>query len=75
MIAQSDDFNLHRNAFLAAANELISEGTCTPEDFVEMGGWVKSSNHRDQPVYFTYCGGMTTANRIYVDVSDGRVFR
>jgi len=75
MIAQSDDFSLHRQAFLTAANELIVDGTCTAAEFDEMGGWVKSSNHRNEPVYFTYCGGMTKNNRIYVDVSDGRLFR
>ncbi|MGX7896921.1 hypothetical protein [Tsuneonella sp. HG222] len=75
MIAQSDDFNLHREAFLTAANQLIADGTCTAAEFEEMGGWVKSSNHRNEPIYFTYCGGMTTSNRVYVDVSDGRIFR
>ena len=75
LIAGSDDFGRHRRAFVTAANALIADGRCTPSDFQEMGGWLKSSNHRDQPIYFTYCGGMTLANRIYLDASSGRIFK
>lgn len=74
LVAQSDDFTRHRAAFVRAANTLIRERRCTPADFEEQGGWVKSSNHREQPIYFTYCGGMTAPNRVYLDASDGRIF-
>lgn len=74
LVANSDDFTQHRKAFAKAAAELIASGRCTKAEFEEMGGWIKSSNHRDAPVYFTYCGGMTVANRIYLDASSGRVF-
>lgn len=75
LIADSDDFSQHRSAFVRAANQLIREGRCKVEDFEEMGGWWKSSNHRDAPIYFTYCGGMTISNRIYLDASSGRIFQ
>lgn len=74
LVAQSDDFAQHRAAFVNAATKLIGEGRCTPADFEEQGGWIKSSNHRDQPIYFTYCGGMTTTNRVYLDARTGRIF-
>tara|TARA_R110000787_G_scaffold38249_2_gene96537 strand:- start:310 stop:957 length:648 start_codon:yes stop_codon:yes gene_type:complete len=74
LVAQSDDFTEHRAAFVLAAGTLIREGRCTAADFEEQGGWVKSSNHRDQLVYFTYCGRMTVANRIYLDARTGRIF-
>ncbi len=74
LVANSDDFTQHRKAFAKAAAELIASGRCTKAEFEEMGGWIKSSNHRDAPVYFTYCGGMNVANRIYLDASSGRVF-
>lgn len=74
LVRQSDDFAQHRAAFVRAANELIQSGRCTPGDFEEQGGWMKSSNHRNEPVYFTYCGGMTVANRIYFDAQTGRIF-
>lgn len=68
MIAQSDDFKRYRSAFLAVSNRLISEGRCTKAEFTEMGGWLKSVNeHKNEPVYFTYCGGMTAANKIYMN--------
>lgn len=77
IIAQSDDFETYRAEFITAANQLIQDGTCRADEFVELGGWVKSVTgpYRDRPVYFTYCGGSTIANRIYLDVSDGRIFR
>ena len=59
-----------------AAAQLIAGGTCTRKDFKDMGGWMKSVNqYRDRPVYFTYCGGMTSANKIYLDASTGKTFR
>lgn len=73
LVAQSDDFMHHRAAFVRAANELIESGRCTAADFEEQGGWMKSTNHRDEPVYFTYCGGMTVANRIYLNAETGRI--
>ena len=75
LVAQSDDFTEHRAAFVKAANELISNGRCTEGDFEEQGGWVKSSNHRDEPVYFTYCGEMTIANRIYLNAQTGKIYQ
>lgn len=75
LVADSDDFREHRRAFTKAAAELIAKGQCSAADFKEIGGWAKSSNHRDTPVYFTYCGGMTLENRIYLDAASGRIFQ
>lgn len=74
MIAGSDDFSQHRAAFVKAASTLIEDRRCTVADLEEMGGWWKSSNHRDAPIYFIYCGGMTLSNRIYLDAGSGRIF-
>lgn len=74
-IAASDDFTIHKQAFLSATSSLVSQGTCSLSELKEMGGWVKSQSHKNQPVYFTYCGGMHLSKRIYVDVSTGKVFR
>lgn len=76
IVADSDDFSRHRRVFAKAAAKLIADGTCTRQDFKEMGGWMKSvTQYRDRPVYFTYCGGMTSANKIYLDASTGKTFR
>jgi len=74
LVSQSDDFNLYRAQFVKITAQLIADGRCTAADFEEMGGWMKSVNeHRDQPVYFTYCGGMTAANKIYINGKTGKV--
>ncbi|WP_341861453.1 SH3 domain-containing protein [Gymnodinialimonas sp. 57CJ19] len=75
LIAGSDDFASHRAAFAAAAQSLIGQGRCTAQDFRDMGGWVASSSHRGQPIYFTYCGGATVANRLYLNAQTGEVFQ
>ena len=75
LIAGSDDFTRYRTQFAKAAQSLIDQRRCTEGDFRENGGWVKSSNYRNQPVYFMYCGGRTKANRLYLNVKTGEVFR
>lgn len=75
LVAKSDDYRLHKDAFVEAAEKLIGEGRCTAADFRENGGWVKSSKHRNQPIYFMYCGGSTRANRLYLNARTGRIFK
>lgn len=75
VVAQSDDFAQHRDAFVTAATQLIADGRCTAAEIEEMGGWVKSTNERNRAIYFTYCGGMTTANRLYLNVETGEIYR
>jgi hypothetical protein len=71
LVAQSDDYRIYKAAFVKATQALISSGQCNEADFREIGGWVKSS-HRDQPIYFMYCGGWTSANRLYLNAEKGR---
>jgi hypothetical protein len=75
LVAQSDDYRIYKDVFARAASELIDSGKCTRADFEEMGGWIKSINHRDKPIYFTYCGGMRIEHRIYLNAFTGRVSR
>lgn len=74
LIAGSDDFRLHEAAFVAAADKLIGDGTCTAANFREMGGWMKSMNNKTEPVYFTYCGS-GGSDRIYLNAATGRTYR
>ncbi|MGI9505720.1 MAG: SH3 domain-containing protein [Geminicoccaceae bacterium] len=75
-IASSDDFHRFGDTFQKVANELIRNGNCSAADFKENGGWIKSTTtYKDRPVYFTYCGGITVAKRLYLDASTGQVFR
>ncbi|MHB2240379.1 hypothetical protein [Pseudomonas monsensis] len=74
LIKGSDDYRIYKIQFSRAARQLINDGTCTEGDFQEMGGWMASSN-RGQGMYFTYCGGMTLSNKVYLDVKTGKTSR
>ena len=75
LISGSDDFQKYRAAFAQAAQSLISSGQCREADFREWGGWIKSTNDRNQPIYFPYCGGSSASNRLYLNAETGEVFR
>lgn len=75
LVSGSDDYQTYKSAFVKAAKDLIDSGQCSAIDFREMGGWVKSSNQKTRPIYFTYCGGMTRSNRIYLNAETGKTFR
>jgi len=74
-IQSSDDYSIYSEQFIKITKNLIDNGTCSKNDFVEYGGWVKSQNQKSEPVYFIYCGGMTAANRIYYNVKTGSLRR
>jgi hypothetical protein len=74
LVKNSDDYPLYRAQFTKATRELIDNGTCTAGDFEEIGGWM-ASPVKGEGMYFMYCGGMTTANRLYLDVRSGKVSR
>jgi hypothetical protein len=75
LISGSDDYRHHKDAFVKAAQSLLEQKKCTENDFKESGGWYKSTNYRNQPVYFIYCGGFHKNNKIHLDVSNGRIFK
>ncbi|MCK6265704.1 hypothetical protein KP803_20815 [Vibrio sp. ZSDE26] len=73
-INKSDDFKIHEVMFLSKTDELLNSDTCTPLDFEELGGWVRSIRYSERDVYFVYCGGMKQADKIYLDVNSGEIF-
>ncbi|MGC9403269.1 SH3 domain-containing protein [Vibrio genomosp. F10] len=73
-IDSSDDFNTHEVMFLTTTDALLKDETCTPGDFEELGGWVRSIRYSERDVYFVYCGGMKQADKIYLDVNSGETF-
>lgn len=75
LVKGSDNYQEYKDVFARSARTLVSNGACDVSDFQNLGGWLKSINYRDKPVYFTYCRGMTLANRIYLDVSTESTFR
>lgn len=73
-IAASDDLVQFEEMFLTTTDKLLNDGSCSPVDFEELGGWVKSTKYADRDVYFIYCGGLKLADKIYLDVRTGEVF-
>lgn len=75
LIAHSDDFRRHRDAFVEAAEALMARDICTPDDFIENGGFVRSTSFDAAAIYFTFCGGTTIASRFYLNATTGEVFQ
>lgn len=73
-IEKSDNFKQHFEMFVKKTDQLLKEKTCTPEDFEETSGWVRSVTFSERDVYFVYCGGLKQANKIYLDVQSGEIF-
>jgi hypothetical protein len=73
-IKSGDNFAKHRAVFVKASNDLIERHVCKLADFKEQGGWLEDPDARPAgTVYFTYCGEMTRANRLRLDVRTGKV--
>lgn len=73
-ISSSDNFQQYREAFLEISNKLVDGNQCTINDFEQMGGWLKATgNNMSKPIYFTYCGGMTKNNKVYINVKSKTV--
>ncbi|WP_024851715.1 hypothetical protein [Hydrogenovibrio kuenenii] len=68
-IKNSDDLSKYELEFLQATNNLIESGKCSLDDFEYNGGWSRVAKRN--LLYFTFCGGHTIKNRIYLNVSDG----
>lgn len=75
LISGSEDYRLHKDAFVKATQSLLEQKKCTENDFKESGGWYKSTNYYNQPVYFIYCGGFHNNNKIHLDVSNWPIFK
>jgi len=74
-IRGSNNYSKYKKSFIKASETLIQEERCTLNDFKKIGGWVRSSTHKPKPIFFTYCGRMTTENRIYLNAETGKLFK
>ncbi|MDW6004567.1 SH3 domain-containing protein [Vibrio mangrovi] len=73
-IDESDDLLTYKDKFLKITGQLIDEKMCSPEDFDELKGWVRSIRYQERHVYFIYCGGIKSVDKIYFDVDSGEIF-
>ena len=74
-LKSSDNYSKYRDVFVKASKSLISKRQCSLSDFKEMGGWLRSSTFKPKPVFYTYCGGMRSNNKVYLNAKTGRVFK
>lgn len=74
-IKSSDDLAEHQGTFVQVSEKLVNAGQCKLSDFRDIGGWWRSAAHKPEPVYYTYCGGASNEDRIYVNTATGEVFR
>lgn len=75
LVNKSDDFALYEDQFLIATKTLIDSEKCLYEDFELVGGWILSRTYNIEPVYFVYCGGTDTENKVYLNVETGEIFQ
>lgn len=75
LIKDSDEFATYRLVLATATRKLLDDGSCSPSDFRESGGWMKSSFRKVQNLFFVYCGGFSKENRIYLDPRTANTFR
>lgn len=72
-IKSSDNYAQYRNNFIKLSKKLIDKGRCSISDYKEMGGWLRSSSHKPKPIYFTYCGGFSNHNKVYINAKTGEI--
>lgn len=70
-VAGSDDFSLYEDVFANSTSDLIKRGMCSLEEVLDQGGWIKSVNSKEEPLYFIYCGGSKQSDKIYLSVETG----
>ena len=71
LVQGSDDLAEYKDAFARASLELIASGRCSKEALQSWGGWSRSIKYKEDPVYFTYCGGTRVGDRIYLNAENG----
>ena len=74
-ISASEDLEENRDTFAWVSQKLINSGQCRISDFRDIGGWWRSAEHNPEPIYYTYCGGASNSDRIFVDTRTGEIFK
>ena len=75
-ISQLGDYQTFNAAFTKAETFLLSSDRCEHKELRIYGGFVKAQGeNKNIPTYFTCCGGMKIANRLYVAADTGLVYQ
>jgi hypothetical protein len=75
-LTSSDNFRKFRNVMIKESQDLVAKGACTVADFKMSGGWWQEpEGGASNPVYFSYCGSMTSAGRAFLNVNTGKTYK
>jgi len=75
-LVDSDNFAKYRKVFIKGSQDLMANGTCTLNDFKMNGPWTQEpEGGPSNPVYFMYCGSMTSAGRVFLNVRTGKAYK
>jgi hypothetical protein len=72
-IKNSDNYSKYRENFIEVSKTLVEQGRCNLSDYKNIGGWVSSITHKSEPIYFTYCGGFSTCDKVYINAKSGEI--
>ncbi len=75
LLRASDDFEANESRFIELTNELLLSGQCSEADLAQVQGWIRSFNYPDEPIYYTYCGGLEVDDKLYLNLATGQSFR
>jgi hypothetical protein len=75
LIAGTDDFEQNEARFIELTDTALKSKQCREEDLAQMQGWIRSFNYPDEPIYYSYCGGLEVEDKLYINLDNGDVFR
>jgi hypothetical protein len=75
LIRGTDDFEQNEERFIDLTMQVIATEDCSQEDIQILGGWIRSLTYSEEPVYYTYCGGIEPQNKLYLNLASGEWFR
>jgi hypothetical protein len=75
LIASTDDFEQYEARFIELTDSVLQSKQCSEEDLTQLKGWIRSFNYPDEPIYYSYCGGLEVEDKLYINLDSGDVFR
>ena len=74
-ISGSDDYEKYKSNFIKATMQLVQSKKCSITELKKMGGWTKSQSYKKEPIYFTYCGGMSKNNKVHINAQTCQIYK
>jgi hypothetical protein len=75
LIVRTDDFEQHEARFIELTDQVLQSQQCSQSDLEQLQGWIRSFNYPDEPIYYSYCGGLDVEDKLYINLDNGDIFR